>query len=210
MAAIVANRTEVGWEKIGGSVVSCPDDPRARLMFYVKCMCDVLDLDDPYIQRLTDYENYILSFPELNNLMRLCLLLCPDELEGKCIFYDPVACGEKMYQFVAISAVQHRLLVTPELILGNQVKHVKKIMFYKREFLEVYYVRAHRDLKAVIDKMGLELKAHIRAFEQQRLQQQQQLLAITNQRQEYLKVVTPSRRVSPTTAYANNIERYFE
>ena len=205
--ALVANRTEVGLERIGGSV-TCPDDPRARLMFYLKCMCDVLDLDNPNIYRLIDYQNYFRLTPkEITDLMTLCVLLSPDELEGKCIFEDANVCGEKMNQFVAVEAVQHRLLVTPELMLGNQVKHVKKIMFYKKAFLEFYYLIPIVQLKLAIDVMTLEALAHTRTIQQQQLQRQQRP-AITYQRQEHRTMVTPPRRASPTPAYSSYRERY--
>ena len=55
--AFVANRVEVGIENIEDTV-RCPDDPRANLMYYLHCMCKVLDLDNPNIYHLTDYANY--------------------------------------------------------------------------------------------------------------------------------------------------------
>ena len=44
MAAIMG-RTEVGIKRIGGSVVVA-DNPKAKLMYYLDCICSVLDLSD--------------------------------------------------------------------------------------------------------------------------------------------------------------------
>ena len=42
MAAIMG-RTEVGIREFGDAV-TIPSDPRARLMYYLDCICSVLDL----------------------------------------------------------------------------------------------------------------------------------------------------------------------
>ena len=43
--AAVLGRTELGVKEIGRTV-TIPNDPKARLMYYLDCMCVVLDLSD--------------------------------------------------------------------------------------------------------------------------------------------------------------------
>ena len=168
--ALLANRTEVGVGRIGGTV-AVPDDPRARLMFYLKCMCDVLDLDEPNLNRLVDYQNYhCLTTAEIDALIKLCFLISPDELNGKCIFEDEdnEVCGEKLNQFVAVSAVQSRVLATENILIGNQQTHVKKVMFYRHAWIVRYYVEPMVQLKLTLDVVNLEAAAQMSALQRQR------------------------------------------
>jgi hypothetical protein len=43
--ALVFNRDSIGVTAIG-AVVTVPDHPKARLMYYLNCMCTVLSLDE--------------------------------------------------------------------------------------------------------------------------------------------------------------------
>lgn len=43
--AAVMGRTELGVREFG-QTVTIPNDPKARLMYYLDCMCVVLDLSD--------------------------------------------------------------------------------------------------------------------------------------------------------------------
>ena len=107
----------------------------------LKCVCSVIEINDPNINRLIDYNNYYrLNAADINELWNYCGFYSPDKLEGKCIFENAVECGEKKNQFAALSAIQERVLVTSEVMLGDQVKYVRQIMFYRNEFLEVYFL----------------------------------------------------------------------
>ncbi|KAK3584341.1 hypothetical protein CHS0354_017511 [Potamilus streckersoni] len=129
-------RDELGVREIGIGV-GVPNDPRARLMYYLSCMSAVLDLDDsPNLSRLTNFSNYFLSEDETSTLLTLCLLLSPDDLLGKCIFQDDDMCGDSCNNFFEISAVQQRLLVTESLVIGGTQRAIKKIMTFKMSWLE--------------------------------------------------------------------------
>lgn len=140
MAAIVAGNTEIGLRRVGSTVI-IPQDPRAKLMFYLNCIRQVLSLDDNNLDRLCDYRNYhLLTDAEIDALILLCLLLNPEKLKDKCIFEDEELCGDLLTQFYELTAVQNRFLVTDTVLLGSQQSHVKKIMTYKRPFLLNYYL----------------------------------------------------------------------
>ncbi|KAL3847858.1 hypothetical protein ACJMK2_018749 [Sinanodonta woodiana] len=48
------------------SGATVPDDPRAQLMYYLRCMCFIVDLTDtsPNLQRLRNYSNYSITSDE--------------------------------------------------------------------------------------------------------------------------------------------------
>ena len=60
MAALLG-ATEVGI-KDNTEDTTVPDDPKARLMYYLECVCSVLNLDDdPDINRLRKFQRYVSS-----------------------------------------------------------------------------------------------------------------------------------------------------
>lgn len=135
MAAIVG-RTELGIREFGNTV-TVPADPKARLMYYLNCICTVLDLSDQQnLSRLRDFNKYyLLSEAETDALIALTFLLSPDELSNKVIFEDDDMCGNTKNTFFEVSAVRSNLLVSDSIIIGGQQRHVNKIMAYKRQWL---------------------------------------------------------------------------
>lgn len=129
-------RTEIGVRQFGNTV-TIPADPRAKLMYYLDCICVVLDLSDTQnLSRLRDFRNYyMLTEPEVDTLIALTFLLSPDELNGKVIFCDEEMCGNNNNTFFELSAVQSNLLVSNSIVIGGQRRSVKKIMAYKRQWL---------------------------------------------------------------------------
>lgn len=83
----VFNRTEIDL-KDTSKTCNVPNDPVAKLMYYLNCMCSVLQLDDdPDINALRNYNNYYqLSHIDRNVLVNLCMLLNPRNLLNRCIF----------------------------------------------------------------------------------------------------------------------------
>ncbi|XP_045207343.2 uncharacterized protein LOC123559516 [Mercenaria mercenaria] len=139
--AAVLGRTEVGVKEFGRTV-TISNDPKARLMYYLDCMCVVLDLSDTAnLTRLRNYgQYYLLSEAETDALVSLCFLLSPDELSGKVIFQDDSMCGDSNNSFFEISAVQHNLLLSDSIIIGGQRRHVSKIMAFKQQWLITNWV----------------------------------------------------------------------
>jgi len=41
-----------------GSLVSIPDNDLAKCMYYLGCVCTVIEYDDDDMNRYTDYKNY--------------------------------------------------------------------------------------------------------------------------------------------------------
>ncbi|XP_060573884.1 uncharacterized protein LOC132731687 [Ruditapes philippinarum] len=138
--AAVMGRTEVGIKRIGGSVVIA-NNPRAKLMYYLDCICSVLDLSDTdNLARLRNYKQYFsLSEAETDTLVTFCVLLSPDELCGKVIFQDIEMCGNSSNRFYEISMVHKNLLVADSVIIGGRSRAVSKIMAFKPDWLVKYW-----------------------------------------------------------------------
>ena len=82
----VLRQNEYDVKKTGTST-SVPNNPRARLMYYMSCVSTVMDLEEAGISRLTDYANYWrLDQSDTNYLIRLCLLFSPDQLLNEVFF----------------------------------------------------------------------------------------------------------------------------
>lgn len=87
MAALVAARTEINVKRTTAAT-TVPDDPIAKLMYYLNCVFSCVDIgNDPSLNRLRNYSNYTsLSTDEKAQVVSLCLVLSPDKLTGVIFF----------------------------------------------------------------------------------------------------------------------------
>lgn len=133
--AAVMGRTEVGVRQFG-TTVTVPANPKAKLMYYLDCICTVMDLsDERNLTKLRDFRNYhALTEAETDALIALALLLSPEELTGKVIFQDDEMCGSSSNTFYELSSVHDSLVLTDSIVIGGQRRTVKKIMAYTREW----------------------------------------------------------------------------
>ena len=134
------NRFQVQLEKTGQSV-TVPNAPEARLMYYLNCMCNVIDMDNtPSMRRKRNYSQYyLLDDSELRELLILCVLLSPDELLNRCIFQNDGLCGDSNNEFYNVNAVNTTLVVANSVVVGGQRRQVQKIMVFKRVWMERNY-----------------------------------------------------------------------
>ena len=118
-----------------------PDDPIAQLMYYFNSVCTCVEPDSSdTIRRLRDYKNYHrLTSEERAQLLVLVLALSPDKLIGT-IFHPSNDCGEFTNAFLELSAVKTDVIVTDSLVIGGQRKQIRKIMKFKKEWIEKYYL----------------------------------------------------------------------
>ena len=148
MAAI--SRTQVHVKKTG-SPTTVPDNPKAKLMYYLNCICSCVEADeDSTIRRLKDYQNNYsnLTDEEEAKLLLLCLALSPDKLIGSILFpADDVDLDGSNNKFLELSAVSTKLVVTESLMIGGQQKKVHKIMMFKKRWLEAYYLEPLRSFE---------------------------------------------------------------
>ena len=133
-------RTEIQ-VKNTSSAATVPNDPIAKLMYYLNCISTCVEAnDDSTIRRLRDYKNYSsLSSEEEAMLLILCLALSPDTLIGTILF--PMEELERFdNEFYEVSAVSTKLVVAESLLIGGQQKRVTKIMMFKKRWLENNYI----------------------------------------------------------------------
>ena len=133
MAAFVGERVRIRDTSVS---VSVPQNSKAKLMYYLNCVATVIQLDDPALSRLKNYQSYyLLSEEETDALLALVILLSPDELIGK-VFFPSEDCGGHSNQFYELSAVSHMVAVADNIVIGGERKRVGKIMFFQRSWME--------------------------------------------------------------------------
>ncbi|UJR10676.1 hypothetical protein I4U23_014870 [Adineta vaga] len=70
-----------------GRTVTIPDAPVAKVMYYLDCVCTVIDYNDNNIRRYRNYSNWMnMSDEEDNLIFVLAATLSPDELQDKVFF----------------------------------------------------------------------------------------------------------------------------
>ena len=149
MAAVIGS-TQIHLKKTG-SATTVPDNPIARLMYYFNCVCSCIEADDDYsTRRLRNYSNYsALSSEEEAQLLIFCLALSPDKLIGSIFF--PASDDEDFdgcnNEFFELSAVSTRLLVSESLLVGGQQKKVRKIMKFKKSWMEKNFLDPLRSIQ---------------------------------------------------------------
>lgn len=125
--------------KATGTSVTVPENPRAKLMYYLSCVCDALQLDSSdtrNIARLKDYQNYFrLTEEEKSELLVLCAVLSPDVLLNKVFFQNDRMCGNSSNEFYDIGTVASQLVVSSSIVIGGQRKNIRKIMTFKMSSL---------------------------------------------------------------------------
>ena len=149
MAAVIGS-TQIHVKKIGSST-TIPDNPTAKLMFYFNCVCTCIEADDDYTtRRLQNYNNYSsLTSQEEAQLLILCLALSPNKLIGSIFLLasDNEDFGGSTNRFYELSAVSTKVLVSQSLLVGGQQKKVRKIMKFKKSWIEKYYINPLRSIE---------------------------------------------------------------
>ena len=119
-------------------------------MYYFNCVCSCIEADDDYTtRRLRDYKNYSsLSSQEEAQLLILCLALSPDKLVGSIFFPasddELDGCSNEFYE---LSAVSTRVIVSQSLLVGGQQKKVRKIMKFKKSWIENNFINPLRSIE---------------------------------------------------------------
>ncbi|XP_020612858.1 uncharacterized protein LOC110051182 [Orbicella faveolata] len=151
MAALIGERVGI---KRTGSKATVPENPTAKLMYYLHCVAHVIQLDNPNLSRLRNYERYyLLSDAEIDALLALVLIFSPDELIGK-VFFPSEDCGGSTNQFFELSSVTHMLAVSDNVLIGGERKRVANIMFFKRCWLEGNFISPLRSFEGRLQRLA--------------------------------------------------------
>ncbi len=145
MAVVYLQRNEVESECMTESA-NVPNNDVARLMYYSNCVCFAIDCNnDNDIQRFTNYQNWA------RLLFALCYKLSPDVFEGKVFFNCEEFCVQFPNEFYKISQVRHQLVAAESIIIAGRTRRVNKIMTYKMQWMEAYYLGPMRRIAAAIN-----------------------------------------------------------
>jgi len=108
-----------------------PNNPKAKLMYYLNCMCFTLDFSGTSrnLQRLRNDNNYSsLTTRETDELVMLCGLLNPLLVNDKCIFHSDEACEGFSNQFFEINAKRTTFAAIQSVMIGSVRAKVSQII----------------------------------------------------------------------------------
>ncbi|CAF3646570.1 unnamed protein product [Rotaria socialis] len=129
--AVVIGRKQVGVERTTVRV-TVPNNPTARLMYYLECVCHVISCgQDEDIRRFSDYANWErLSDKEKKFLLMIFYIFSPDVF-----FHNEELCVEFSNEFYMINQIHHRFLAAKSIIIGGRTHQVNKIMAYQMSWM---------------------------------------------------------------------------
>jgi len=154
----IASRDEIGLKRTS-SKTSVPAYPKAKLMYYFKCVCSVLELRN--LARFTNYSNFHnLSEEDTDALLKLIVFFSPDELIGKVFFQSDELCVNYTNEFYELEKISHIFGVTDSVLIGGQTKRVVKIMTFKRVWLENNYLEPFRFYAHRLSRIALGLPGY--------------------------------------------------
>lgn len=156
---VVAIET-IATEKATGGTISVKDDPRSKLMYYLRCirgvfgefysMCKgILKLDSTSkIDCLLKADEYhLLTMEQCDKVLILCDVLRPNLFINKCFFENSQKCGNSLNKFYKIEETEKSLAIQNEIVIRGEKRQVSKIMYYKQSYFENYYYEPMRLLE---------------------------------------------------------------
>lgn len=133
------NSTEYDFAKFG-ETVTVPNADIAKIMYYIDCVCTVIEYNDQDLSRYRNYSNWAnMSDEEDRLIFILALSFAPKELENRVFFNNSRLCGDSNNQFYEIGQVQRSIVIVQSILIGGQQRSVKKIMAYKPVWMERNY-----------------------------------------------------------------------
>jgi hypothetical protein len=150
--------------KAFGRTVTVPDADIGKVMYYLDCVCTVIDYDDNNIRRYRNYSNWMnMSDEEDKLIFILAAALSPDELEDKVFFENAALCGTSANQFYEIGQVRNHLIVAQSIVIGGRSRQVKKIMAYTSGWMQRNYYQPMQAIAYRFSPQGQREEAMRRA-----------------------------------------------
>ena len=123
-----------------GRTVSVPGNKLAKLMYYLRCVFTVIQIDED--TRLTDFENYYdLTKEEEQTVLGLCALFNPKVMTELSLFIiAPELIPEgKINQFYQLTDEKVGVHVNSEVVIGGRVIKVLKIMTCTHKWIKTFF-----------------------------------------------------------------------
>ena len=149
-----------------GSETRIPDNDIARLMYYMNCVCVVLEINEN--SALTDYKNYdVLDNDQAKLVYALALAFQPALLiqAGVFIVDSTLLDGDYTNQFFEITNEKIGFHVNQELMIGGKTVRVKKLMACNNKWLSSYYFNPIDRIKMRLNS-GLPIKPVVNTYNQ--------------------------------------------
>ena len=142
-----------------GTRASVPHNPKAKLMYYLKCVATVLEIEN--VSDYTDYSNYrYLSEEDTDMMLELVALFSPDELVGKVFFENDELCGDSANEFFELESVDEFLAVTDSVFIGGTERTVAKIMTFQSGWLWENYLKPMAYFANRLSRLARGLPGH--------------------------------------------------
>ncbi|CAF1256340.1 unnamed protein product [Didymodactylos carnosus] len=126
--------------KATGLTVNVPNNDVARCMYYLSCVCNIIECDDDDIKRYCNYQNYWkLSDEEDKLVFVLCARLKPSLFDDKCMFQSDALCGDSANEFYEIGQVRNQVFAVSSVLIAGRTRRVNKIMTYKLSWMKKNY-----------------------------------------------------------------------
>ena len=114
-----------------------PGDPKAKLMYYLYCISEVLNTDA--LNRYTNYSQYyLIPDSEIPTIVALAKIFSPEEMLkfGIFILKDYIDLGNR---FLEITDETMGIHANQEFVIGGIVVRVLKIMLCTKNWIQTYY-----------------------------------------------------------------------
>lgn len=139
---------------------SVPDNNVAKLMYYLKCVCTVIDDDEDFSGKkfiFTDYRNYHrLSSDGIEGLLLLAFLFNPLVFIDAGVFIvgpDRIPSLPSCYnKFFKITDQRIGLHIDDSMLIGGKSVKVLKIMVFNNNWLDEYYINPFKNLNRTYKK----------------------------------------------------------
>lgn len=150
MNVLVGQRRQVNVRPFGTNV-TIPDDPSAKLMYYLHSVCVVVPALESNIGYLLDYERYwTLSSSAKQELLKWCVACSPDVFMNKVFFGHEDM--ENSNIFVELNQLDTNVLAAEEIVIAGVEVKVVKIMLCKRDWLVRNYFNPIMELNHELNR----------------------------------------------------------
>ena len=159
----VFGNAQVQFKKVGVKV-QIPESDIGKIMYYLNCVCTVVEYNDNDMRRYRNYSNWrAMSDEEDRLIFVLAAALSPDEFEGKVFFNAPNLCREASNEFYEIGQVRNLFVISQSILIGGQSRQVKQIMTYKPAWMQRNYFQPMANLAFRFSPAGQRQEALLRS-----------------------------------------------
>lgn len=119
-------------KNIGESTI-VPNDVISKLQYYIKIIFGIIEMpQDNGFDRIMNYNSNIIKPEDFKNLLIQCLIFSPELFLNKCIFIQPILCGNSQNRILEISEATNILAIGNGVLIGGIRQNIKKILVCRK------------------------------------------------------------------------------